>query len=160
MVEQKFTVPLGGHLFKGFIDRVDLIPGTDNEVEIIDYKTGGEPGPDERSRQLLLYAHGFKHLHPEYTVRRLSLELLSKPKPRVYELDGAEYVSSGVAPLDAGVLSEMVDVAECILHDYRHGFERVDDEGQCRDCGYRLYCGCLGCGFPDVQNQKRDSNQP
>ena len=140
MVEMKFTVPLG-HLFKGFIDRVDLIPGTDNEVEIIDYKTGGEPGPGERSRQLLLYAHGFKHLYPEYTVRRLSLELLSKPKPRVYELDGAEYVSQGVAPLDAGVLSEMVDTAECILHDYRHGFERVDDEGQCRDCGYRLYCG-------------------
>ncbi|MCK4459324.1 MAG: ATP-dependent helicase, partial [Methanosarcinales archaeon] len=77
MVEQKFTVPLGGHLFKGFIDRVDLIPGTDNEVEIIDYKTGGEPGPGERSRQLLLYARGFKHLYPEYTVRRLSLELLS-----------------------------------------------------------------------------------
>jgi DNA helicase-2/ATP-dependent DNA helicase PcrA len=141
MVEQKFTVPLGGHLFKGFIDRVDLIPGTDNEVAIIDYKTGGEPGPGERSRQLLLYAHGFKHLYPEYTVRRLSLELLSKPKPRVYELDGAEYVSSGVAPLDAGVLSEMVDAAERIIHDYRHGFEKVDDERECRDCGYRLYCG-------------------
>jgi DNA helicase-2/ATP-dependent DNA helicase PcrA len=141
MVEQKFTVPLGGHLFKGFIDRVDLITGTENEVAIIDYKTGGEPGPGERSRQLLLYAHGFKHLYPEYTVRRLSLELLSKPKPRVYELDGAEYVSSGVAPLDADVLLEMVDAAENILHDYRHGFERVDDEGQCRDCGYRLYCG-------------------
>jgi DNA helicase-2/ATP-dependent DNA helicase PcrA len=141
MVEQKFTVPLGGHLFKGFIDRVDLIPGTENEVEIIDYKTGGEPGPGERSRQLLLYAHGFKHLHPEYTVRRLSLELLSKPKPRVYERDGAEYVSPGVAPLDAGVLDEMVDTAESILYDYRHGFDRVDDEGECRDCGYRLYCG-------------------
>ncbi|MEA1869941.1 MAG: ATP-dependent DNA helicase [Euryarchaeota archaeon] len=141
MVEQKFTVPLGGHLFKGFIDRVDLIPGTENEVEIIDYKTGGEPGPGERSRQLLLYAHGFSHLHPEYTVRRLSLELLSKPKPRVYELKGDEYVSSRVAPLDADVLAEMVDVAERILHDYRHGFARVDDEGQCRDCGYRLYCG-------------------
>ncbi|MBA1342153.1 MAG: ATP-dependent DNA helicase Rep [ANME-2 cluster archaeon] len=53
MVEQKFTVPLGAHLFKGFIDRVDLIPGTDNEVAIIDYKTGGEPGLGERSRQLL-----------------------------------------------------------------------------------------------------------
>jgi len=143
MVEQKFTVPLGGHLFKGVIDRVDLIPGTENEVEIIDYKTGGEPGPGERSRQLLLYAHGFSHLYPEYTVRRLSLELLSKPKPRVYELDGNEYVSPGVAPLDADVLSEMVDVAESILRDYRHGFERVADEGQCKDCGYRLYCGSV-----------------
>ncbi len=125
MVEQKFTVPLGGHLFKGFIDRVDLIPGTDKEVAIIDYTTGGEPVPGERSRPLLLYAHGFKHLYPEYTVRRLSLELRSKQKPRVYELDGAEYVSSRVAPLDAGVREAMVDTAECILHDYRHGFDRV-----------------------------------
>ena len=74
-------------------------------------------------------------------MRRLSLELLPKPKPQVYELDGAEYVSSGVAPLDGGVLAEMVDAAESVLRDYRHGFERVDDEGQCRDCGYRLYCG-------------------
>ena len=47
----------------------------------------------------------------------------------------------GMAPLDAGVLFEMVDTAESILHDYRHGFERVADEGQCKDCGYRLYCG-------------------
>ncbi|MEA3325052.1 MAG: hypothetical protein U9Q37_07940 [Euryarchaeota archaeon] len=59
----------------------------------------------------------------------------------MYELDGAEYVSSRVAPLDAGVLAEMVDVAGSILHDYRHGFEWVADERECRDCGYRLYCG-------------------
>nr|QNO47788.1 hypothetical protein FMEMAFBA_00046 [Methanosarcinales archaeon ANME-2c ERB4] len=81
-----------------------------------------------------MYAHGFKHRYPECTVRGLSPELLSKPKPRVYELDGAEYVSSGVAPLDAGVLDEMVDVAESILWDYRHGFERVDDAWVCRGC--------------------------
>ncbi|RZN42140.1 MAG: ATP-dependent helicase [Methanosarcinales archaeon] len=141
MVEQKFTVPLGGHLFKGSIDRVDLIQGADNEVEIIDYKTGGEPGPNERSRQLLLYAHGFKHQHPEYTVRKLSLELLSKPKPRVYELNNAEYVSSRVAPLDTGVLEEMADTAEKILQDCQHGFKRTDNESECEGCGYRLYCG-------------------
>ena len=40
MVEQRFAVMLGGFTFKGFIDRVDLIPGTRNEIEIIDYKTG------------------------------------------------------------------------------------------------------------------------
>ena len=74
----------------------------------------GEPGPGERSRQPLLYAHGFSHLYPKYMVWGRGLELLSKPKPRVYELDGAGYVSLGVAPLDAGVLAEMVDVAESI----------------------------------------------
>ena len=51
------------------------------------------------------------------------------------------YVSPGVAPLDADVLDEMADTAESILRDYRHGFERVDDEGECEGCGYRLYCG-------------------
>ena len=55
MVEQRFAVPLGGFTFKGFIDRVDLMPGTKNEIEIIDYKTGkSEPGPDARSKQLAL----------------------------------------------------------------------------------------------------------
>ena len=55
MVEQRFAVPLGGFTFKGFIDRVDLMPGTKNEIEIIDYKTRkSEPGPDARSKQLAL----------------------------------------------------------------------------------------------------------
>jgi DNA helicase-2/ATP-dependent DNA helicase PcrA len=141
MVEMKFTVPLGEYQFKGFIDRIDLIPGTEQEVEIIDYKTGNEPSPDERSRQLLLYAHGFRHLYPEYTVRRLKLELLSKEKPRIYELDGDEYKGdSRVDPLDNNALSEMKKTAGCIIHDYRFGFRKVEDEGECRNCGYRLYC--------------------
>ena len=63
------------------------------------------------------------NLYPEYTVRRLSPELLSKLKPRVYELDGTEYVRSRVALLEVGVL------AGSILRDYRHEFERVDDGG-------------------------------
>jgi hypothetical protein len=63
-------------------------------------------------------------------VWRLGPELLSKPKRAGcmnWMMPG--YVSSGVAPLDAGVLEEIVDVAERILRDCRHGFERADDEG-------------------------------
>ncbi|MDD5615749.1 MAG: ATP-dependent DNA helicase [Candidatus Methanoperedens sp.] len=141
MVEKKFTVPLGEYQFKGFIDRIDLIPDREREVEIIDYKTGNEPAPDERSRQLLLYVHGFRHLFPEYTVRRLTLELLSKEKPRVYELEGDEYKGERVEPLDNNALSEMEKTAGCIIHDHRFGFRKVEDEKQCRNCGYRLYCG-------------------
>jgi len=37
MFEQRFAVPLGGFTFKGAIDRVHLIQGTKNEIEIIDY---------------------------------------------------------------------------------------------------------------------------
>ena len=140
-VEMRFTVPLDGFIFKGFIDRVDLLPGSENEVEIIDYKTGGEPGPEERAKQLLLYARGFNHLHPEYVVRRLSLDLLARDKPRVYELqDNGEYAGGRVKPLDMGVIEGMVGTARQIAHDYEHGFDKIDDAGVCRDCGFRLYC--------------------
>ncbi|MDW7775774.1 MAG: ATP-dependent DNA helicase [Methanosarcinales archaeon] len=140
MVEKMFSVQLDKHIFTGFIDRVDLVPGSDNAVEIIDYKTGKEPDPVERSRQLLLYAEGFRHLYPEYSVRKLTLELLSQQKPRVYELQDGEYVSSRVQPLDKGVIPEMVDVANRIIHDHKYGFSRCDDDKQCKKCGYKLYC--------------------
>lgn len=35
MVEKNFTVPLGEYQFKGFIDRIDLIPDRERKVEII-----------------------------------------------------------------------------------------------------------------------------
>ena len=79
-----------------------------------------------------------------YILWRLNLELLSKPKPRVYELDGAWVCKFGVAPLDAGVLAEMVDTAESILRDYRQGFERVDDEGGAKGAGIGCIVGELG----------------
>jgi len=142
-VEKRFSVPIDGFIFKGFIDRIDLLPGTDNEVEIIDYKSGRtEPSPDDRSKQLLLYARGFNHLYPDYVVRRLTLEMLARDKPRVYELqDDGNYTGSRVKALDPDVIEGMVETARKIAHDYEHGFEGVGDEGVCRDCGFRLYCG-------------------
>ncbi|MBN2489133.1 MAG: ATP-dependent helicase [Methanosarcinaceae archaeon] len=143
-VEKRFSVPIEGYTFKGFIDRVDLLHGSDNEVEIIDYKTGmTEPGPDDRSKQLLLYAHGFKHLYPDYVVRRLTLDMLALGKPRTYELqdDGSYTGDARVRPLDPAVIEGMVETARKIAYDYEHGFARTEDEGTCRDCGFRLYCG-------------------
>jgi DNA helicase-2/ATP-dependent DNA helicase PcrA len=142
-VEKRFSVPIGGFIFKGFIDRIDLLPGTDNEVEIIDYKSGKfEPSPDERSKQLLLYAHGFNHLYPDYIVRRLTLDMLALDKPRVYELqDDGSYSGGRAKPLDLGVIEGMAETAGKIAHDYEHGFKRIDDEAVCKECGYRLYCG-------------------
>jgi DNA helicase-2/ATP-dependent DNA helicase PcrA len=124
-------VPIGGFIFKGIIDRIDLLPGTDNEVEIIDYKSGKfEPNPDDRSKQLLLYAHGFNHLYPDYLVRRLTLDMLARDKPRVYELqDDGNYTGSRVKPLDPDVIEGMVETARKIAYDYEHGFEGVGDVG-------------------------------
>ncbi len=145
MVEQRFTVPLGGFNFKGFIDRVDLIPGTKDEVEIIDYKAGKyEPGPVERGRQLLLYARGIEHIYPRYKVKKLTLELLNLPNPRTFELTGGKYESAGssrMEGLDGNAIDDMIEIAKNIAHDYENGFERTKDEKACGECGYRLYCG-------------------
>ena len=145
MVEQRFTVPLGGFNFKGFIDRVDLIPGTKNEIEIIDYKAGKyEPGPIERSRQLLLYALGIEHVYPKYKVKRLTLELLARPNPRTFEMTCGKYECAGssrMEGLDEDSIDDMIEIAKSIAHDYEHGFERTKDEKACGECGYGLYCG-------------------
>lgn len=144
MVEKRFTVQLGGFIFKGFIDRVDLIAGTKDEVEIIDYKTGKyEPAPDERSKQLLLYARGLEHICPQYRVKKLTLELLAHPSPRTFELKGGEYGSgnSRMEGLDKNAVDSLIETAKRIAYDYEHGFRRTSDENTCRECGYRLYCG-------------------
>jgi len=62
-------------------------------------------------------------------------------KPRVYELNGDDYVSPRVEPLDNNVLDEMMETADAILHDHKYGFGRADNDNQCKKCGYRLYCG-------------------
>jgi len=145
MVEQRFAVPLGGFTFKGFIDRVDLMPGTNNEIEIIDYKTGkSEPGPDARSKQLLLYARGIEHVYPQYKVKRLTLEQLGLPNPRTFELNGGKFESGGssrMEGLDGNSVDGMIEIAKKIARDYEHGFERTKDEKACGECGYGLYCG-------------------
>lgn len=145
MVEQRFNVPLGGFNFKGFIDRVDKIPGTQNEVEIIDYKTGKyEPGPEERSKQLLLYACGLENIHPQLKVIKLTLELLALPAPRTFELKDGKYESTGnsrAEPLDGAAIDNMIEIAKLIAHDYEHGFDKTKNESACKECGYKLYCG-------------------
>jgi DNA helicase II / ATP-dependent DNA helicase PcrA len=144
MVEQRFAVMLGGFTFKGFIDRVDLIPGTRNEIEIIDYKTGKyEVGPHERERQLLLYARGIEHAYPQYKVKRLTLEHLALPNPRTFEMLDGKYECKGsrIGALDESAIEDMIGIARKIAHDYEYGFERPKDEKVCEECGYRLYCG-------------------
>ena len=144
MVEKWFAVPIDGFVFKGKIDRVDLLNPLTREVEIIDYKAGkSDVTPEDRSRQLLLYAKGFEHMHPEYRVKRLTLDMLAKEKPVSFELDGnGEYtgIESRVKSLDRGAINAMVETARNISHDYEYGFKETEDPESCKDCGFRLYC--------------------
>ena len=144
LVEKRFIVPIDGFYFKGFIDRIDLIPGTKNEVEVTDYKTGKyEPGPVERSRQLLLYAKGTEYILPKYKVKRLKLEELSFPAPRVFESNGKTFdciSSSRMDGLDNNAITDMVNIAKNIAHDYEYGFEKTKNEQACEECEFNLYC--------------------
>jgi DNA helicase-2/ATP-dependent DNA helicase PcrA len=144
MVEQWFTVPIDGFVFKGKIDRVDLLNAVTREVEIIDYKAGkSDVNPEDRSRQLLLYAKGFEHMYPEYRVKRLTLDMLAKEKPLSFELDGnGEYkgIESRIKPLDRGAISAMIETARNISLDYESGFKETEDPESCKECGFRLYC--------------------
>ncbi len=144
MIEKWFSVPIEGFVFRGKIDRVDLLDSFGKGVEIIDYKTGKyDVSPEDRSRQLLLYAKGFEHMHPEYRVKRLTLDMLALEKPRVFELqEDGEYRSNEgrVSPLDSGAIIAMVQTARNIAHDYEYGFKDTEDPEICKECGFRLYC--------------------
>jgi len=144
LVENRFIVQIEGFNFKGFIDRVDLIPGTKNEVEVTDYKTGKyEPGPVERSRQLLLYAKGAEHSLHKHKVKRLKLEELSLPTSRVFEWNGKEFEcisSSRMDALDNNAINDMVEIAKKVAYDYEHGFKKTKNEKICEECGFNLYC--------------------
>ncbi|MFZ2499899.1 ATP-dependent helicase [Methanosarcina sp.] len=144
MVEKWFRVPLDGFVFNGRIDRVDLLDPITKEVEVIDYKTGNsEVSPEERSKQLLLYVKGLEHMHPEYRVKRLTLEMLAREKPRTFEIqeDGEYKITEGnSSSLDRGAINSMVETARNIAYDYEYGFNETDDPDICRECGYRLYC--------------------
>ena len=144
MVEKWFSVPLDGFVFNGRIDRVDLLDPITKEVEVIDYKTGNsEVSPEERSKQLLLYVKGLEHMHPEYRVKRLTLEMLAREKPRTFEIqeDGEYKITEGnSSSLDRGAINSMVETARNIAYDYEYGFNETDDPDICRECGYRLYC--------------------
>jgi DNA helicase II / ATP-dependent DNA helicase PcrA len=144
MVEQWFSVPLEDFVFKGKIDRVDLLNPSTKEVEIIDYKTGkSDVSPEDRSKQLLLYVKGFEHMYQGYRVKRLTLDMLEKEKPLSFELDGnGEYnvIGSRAKGLDKGAIGKMVETARNIAYDYEHGFKEIGDPESCKECGFRLYC--------------------
>jgi DNA helicase-2/ATP-dependent DNA helicase PcrA len=151
MTEQAFSFELGGFMFSGKIDRVDVLNGN-VEVEIIDYKTGREPSKEDRESQLLLYKLAFEHDSAlkamGYKPMNLTLELLEQEKPRIFQIgdDGLMVCTNGrctkanVAEVEAGLL----EIAECIKHDYENGFEVKEDCGGTTDagssCEYRMYC--------------------
>jgi DNA helicase-2/ATP-dependent DNA helicase PcrA len=150
MTEQPFSFTLDKYRFGGKIDRVDRLNG-DGEVEIIDYKTGGEPSKEDRESQLLMYKLAFEHdpalkatgLKP----KNLTLELLEQEKPRVFEIgeDGLMVCVNGRCK-EANVKDvedAILQIARNIERDYEKGFEPIEECGSKvagSRCEYWMYC--------------------
>lgn len=125
-LEREFIYPLGGHLVRGMIDRVDLHP--DERHEVIDYKTQMEAQTEEAVQdnlQLRFYALG---LRETYAI-----------KPALLTLD---YLASDRAvtvlydPSREGELKELIEkTADKIeARDFR------PDTSFCPHCDFRKTC--------------------
>ncbi|MFA5406799.1 MAG: ATP-dependent DNA helicase [Candidatus Nanoarchaeia archaeon] len=128
--------------FNGVIDRVDKIK--DKQVEVIDYKTGkSSVSPEEAFIQLGLYALAlvnskkFKDLEPV----KLTLDMLEQESPKSYEIkDEVLQLTSGRGTkISMKEVEELIlNLAQSIMHDYTHGFEK--NKKKCDDCPYKFYC--------------------
>jgi DNA helicase-2/ATP-dependent DNA helicase PcrA len=140
-IEKYFSFEEDGIRFHGFIDRIDKLP---DGVEIIDYKTGGEPDALSRSWQLSMYACAAERVLG-WKAKILTLELLEQEKPRRFEIQA----DGNATPLDGArtnpfnvndTMREMVAIAKTALACYTQGFPTTPDDFPCGRCEHKLYC--------------------
>lgn len=126
-VEREFFVPLGPHMVRGMIDRVDRRP--DGSLEVIDYKTHLDVGTEQEAAQdlqLRMYAWGLKAcwaLEPAW----LSWRFLAAGKTVTVPYD-----PSGEDELEAF----MTRAGDLIAH----GRSFAPDPAHCPRCDFRERC--------------------
>jgi DNA helicase-2/ATP-dependent DNA helicase PcrA len=125
--ERSFTFPLGAHLVRGRVDRIDELPG--GGYELIDYKTS-LPRRAEQLRedvQLGLYA----------LAARETWQLEASERTYYYVLDD-QRVSLGPEESDPAWITQTVERAgEGIL---AQAFEPTPSRAVCAMCDYRITC--------------------
>ena len=125
--ERSFTFPLGAHLIRGRVDRIDELPG--GGYELIDYKTG-LPRRREQLRddvQLALYA----------VAAREAWQLDAAERTYYYVLDD-ERVSLGPDEGGGAWIAETVERAGAGILAQR--FEPTPSRSVCAMCDYRIAC--------------------
>lgn len=134
LTEKHLQTQIDNFSFQGIADRIDIL--SNNELEIIDYKTGSTPvKPKYRNWQLGFYALASQSLG---TPKRLTLEMLKKEKPLIFEIDSngqANEISSGRMSFNLNeVKLELVNTAKQILNAYENGFKPCPTEKNCDFC--------------------------
>jgi len=124
-IEDKFVLPLGEHYVSGVFDRVDKV--TDDNFEIIDYKTGKVPNQNDvdNNLQLTFYDWAARQKWPHLKDIKLTLHFLSPDvklsttrdeshhqivKEKVYKT--AEKIDKGKFEPTPGPLCNYCDFAE------------------------------------------------
>lgn len=123
-VEREFLVPLGAHVVRGIVDRVDRRP--DGSVELVDYKTHQDAGTESDAAsdlQLRIYAWALKAcwaLEPRWMSWRFVA--LGKTVTAPYDPSGEEELEAfltGVADKIASGRGFAPDTSHCPRCDLR-----------------------------------------
>ncbi|MDX6672879.1 MAG: ATP-dependent helicase UvrD/PcrA [Solirubrobacteraceae bacterium] len=125
--ERSFSFPLGPHLLRGRVDRVDRLP--DGGYELIDYKTG-RPKTAAQLRedvQLSLYAVG----------AREAWQLDASHQAYYYLLDDEKVPVERDEHDRDWIMETVLEVAEGIL---AQGFEPTPSYAACSTCDFRIIC--------------------
>ena len=125
--ERSFSFPLGPHLLRGRVDRVDRLP--DGGYELIDYKTG-RPKTAAQLRedvQLSLYAVG----------AREAWQLEASQQAYYYLLDDEKVPVERDEQDRDWIMDTVLEVAEGIL---AQGFEPTPSYAACSTCDFRIIC--------------------
>jgi DNA helicase-2/ATP-dependent DNA helicase PcrA len=125
--ERQFTFPIGPHLLRGRVDRVDHLPG--GEYELIDYKTGRPKTATQLAEdvQLSLYAVGAREAWRLEASRQAYYYLLDDEKVAVPDDgDRGEWVCEVATEVAEGIRAQ--------------GFEPTPSFAACSVCDYRLVC--------------------
>lgn len=130
-LEQPFNIKVGEYTIKGVIDRVDVLTkqkGND-EVEIIDYKTGRVPKSkdDVDLEQLLIYAIASKEIFGDIP-RKLTYYFLDDNQEFSYE------------PADEAVKKVKDRVYKTITEIKTSDFHPTPSPNVCRNCDFNSIC--------------------
>ncbi len=125
--ERAFSVPVGRHVLRGRVDRVDRLP--DGAYELLDYKTGRPKTPAQLREdvQLAVYA----------LAAREAWDLDAARQAYYYVLDDAKVPLPPGAVDREWVADTVHTVAEGILG---QGFEPTPSWSACSMCDYRIAC--------------------
>lgn len=145
-VEEFFRVPMKDFFLTGRMDRIDILPGTKNKLEIIDYKTGKYMPTQEafdKDLQMSLYALGALKKYPEYSPEKIS----------VYYFQHGQKLTTTRAPEQlAEVESDLEARVAAIASDTDY---EPRETPFCRSCDYLLICPLMGVCATETAGKTR-----